>query len=275
MRDFQDEPDPRASSPLGVPSDGDALETRARAVGAIFRFVPPSASQALSRLRSRVLALGHLNYASSAALTACLFGVGALLAGAHLVGPARTVVQQEIAQSVEMASTAQTMADAPHAQTALVADLQAPQVHHAQDAAGSAITKPGPAADRTEIGAPTAGAPGKAEHPRSKPAEKLPKAGQRVDRIGLKIAALLAAAPAADRSGSPAPAVRKLAQRGGGDAFDPALNPTAPGAPVRSEREPRAHRRRTDLHAEPISREQPAPSRSRRPGLAGPVAQSP
>jgi hypothetical protein len=231
MRDFQDEPDPRVLSPLPAHSDKDALETGARAAGAIFRFVPSNMSEALSRLRSRGLALGRLNYASSAALTAFLFGIGALLAGTHPVGSARTVVQQERVQSSEPASAAQAMADAPHAQTALAADLQAPQMPHAQDAGGSAITKPRPAADTTEIGAPTASAPGKAEHARSKSAEKLSKAGQRVDRIGLKIAALLAAAPAADRSGSPAPAVRKLAQGGRGDGFDPARNPTAPGAP--------------------------------------------
>jgi hypothetical protein len=230
MRSFLDEPDPRASSPLPVPSDRDALETGARAVGAIFRFVPSNTSEALSRLRSRALALGHLNYASSAALTACLFGFGALLAGSHLVGPAGTVVQQEKVQSPEMASTAQTMADPPHAQTAGVADLQAPPIPHAIDAGGSAIPKPRPVADRTEIGAPSAGAPGKAEHARSKSAEKLSKAGQRIDRIGLTITALLAAAPAADRSRSPAPD-RKLAPGGRGDAFDPARNPTAVGAP--------------------------------------------
>ena len=229
MRNYPDEPDPRPGTPLAVPSE--ALQTGARAVGAIFRFVFSNTSEALLRLRSRALALGHLNYTSSAALTASLVGIGALLAGTHLIGPARTVVQQERVQSPEMASTAQPMADAPHAQTASVADLQAPQIPHAQDAGGSAMTKPRPVAERTEIGAPSAGAPGKAEHARSKSAEKLSKAGQRVDRIGLKIAALLAADPAADRSGSPAPAMRKLAQAGRGDAFDPARNPTAPGAP--------------------------------------------
>jgi hypothetical protein len=221
---------PRAGSHLTVPSDKDAFETRARAVGAIFRWAASHTPEMLSRLRSRALALGHLNYASSAALTACLFGFAALLAGTHLLGPAQTVVQQERVQSPEMASTAQAVADAPHARTALVADLQAPQAPQAPDA-GSAITKPRPAADRSAIGALPAAAPGKAERPRSKSAEKLSKAGQRVDRIGLTIAALLAAAPAADRSGPPAAAVRKLAQGGRGDAFDPARNPTAPGAP--------------------------------------------
>jgi hypothetical protein len=231
MRNYLDEPDPQASAPLAVPSE--ALQTGARAVGAIFRFVLSNTSEALSRLRSRALAFGRLNYASSAALTASLVGIGALLAWTHLIGPARTVVQQERVQSPELASTAQPMADAPHAETGLAANLQAPQTPHAQDAGGSAMTKPRPVAERTEIGAPSAGAPDKAEHARSKSAEKLSKAGQRVDRIGLKIAALLAAAPAPapDRSGSPAPAVRKLAQAGRGDAFDPARNPTAPGAP--------------------------------------------
>ena len=230
MRNFPDELDPRASSPLAVPSVKDALATGARAVGVIFRLAPSYTSEPLSRLRSRALALGRLNYASSAALTACLFGLGALLAGTHFLSPARTVVQQETVRSSEATSTAQAMADA-HAQTVSVADLQAPQIPHAPDAGGSAITKPGPVADRTEIGALPPGAPGKAEHARSKPAEKLAKTGKRVDRIGLTIAALLAAAPAADRSGSPAPAGRKLAQGGRGDAFDPARNPGAPGAP--------------------------------------------
>ena len=231
MRDFPDGLDPRACSPLAVPSDRDALEIGGRVVGAIFRFLPSNAPEALSRLRSRALALGHLNYASSAALTACLFGFGAFLAETHLDGPPRTIVQQERVQSSEMASTAQTMADAPHAQTALVADLKAPQIPHATEGGDSAIAKPRPVADRTEIGAPTASVRDKAEHARSKSAEKLSNPGQRVDRIGLTIAALLAAAPAADRSRSPAPPGRKLAQGVRGDAFDPARNRTAPGAP--------------------------------------------
>ena len=213
--------------PRQSPRTRDTLERGARALGAIFRFAPANTSEALSRLRSRALALGRLNYASSAALAVCLFGFGALLAGTHLAGPAPTAVQQEKVQSPETTSTAQPMADEPHAQTAAVAEPQAAQIPHAPDS-GAATTKPRPVAD---IGAPTVGAPGKAERGRSKSVEKPPKAGQRVDRIGLKIAALLAAAPAADRSGSPAPAVRKLAQVGRGDAFDPALNPTAPGAP--------------------------------------------
>jgi hypothetical protein len=231
MRDFQDEFDPRASSPLAVPSDKEPLGTGAPAVRASLGFVPSNTPEALLRLRSRALSLGRLNYASSATLTACLFGFAALLAGTHLLGPTRTDVQQEQVQSSGMTGEAQTMADAPHAGTALVADMQPPQTPHAQDAGGPAIAKPRPVADRTEIGAPAPGAPGKAERARSKSAEKLPKAGQRVDRIGLKIAALLAAAPAADRSGPPAPAVRKLTPGGRGDAFDPARNPTAPGAP--------------------------------------------
>ena len=226
MRNDLDEPDPRANSPLAVPSDKGTLETEAGAVGAISRFLPSNMSDALSQLRSRALALSHLNYASSAALTTCLFGVVALLAGAHFAGPARTVAQQERVQSAEMASAAQTVPDESHAQTALVADLPAPQAPQAQDVGAAATTKPRPVADRSEVGVPTAGAPGKAEHARLKSAEKLSKAGQPVDRIGLAIAALLAT----DRSGSQPPAVRKLAQGGRGDAFDPARNPTAPGA---------------------------------------------
>ena len=55
--------------------------------------------------------------------------------------------------------------------------------------------------------------------------------GDAPDRIGLEIAVVLAAAPVADRSRSPAGVPRRRAQVGRDDAFDPSKNPTAPGAP--------------------------------------------
>jgi hypothetical protein len=63
-----------------------------------------------------------------------------------------------------------------------------------------------------------------------KPVEKLAKGGERTDRIGLKIAALLAADPVVDHSVSATPP-GKRGQRARGDAFDPSKHPNAPGAP--------------------------------------------
>jgi hypothetical protein len=60
--------------------------------------------------------------------------------------------------------------------------------------------------------------------------EKLAKGGERIDRIGLKIATLLTIDPVVDHSVSATPA-RKREQRARGDAFDPSKHPNAPGAP--------------------------------------------
>ena len=53
-----------------------------------------------------------------------------------------------------------------------------------------------------------------------KPVERPANGSERVDRIGLKIAALLAADPAVDHSASSSPA-RRREQRTRHDAFDP------------------------------------------------------
>jgi hypothetical protein len=63
-----------------------------------------------------------------------------------------------------------------------------------------------------------------------KPVEKLADGGERVDRIGLKIAALLAGDRVVDHSVS-ATLARRREQRARHDAFDPSQHPNAPGAP--------------------------------------------
>jgi hypothetical protein len=60
--------------------------------------------------------------------------------------------------------------------------------------------------------------------------EKLANGSDRIDRIGLKIAALLAVDPVVDHSVSPTLA-RRREQRARHDAFDPSQHPNAPGAP--------------------------------------------
>jgi hypothetical protein len=63
-----------------------------------------------------------------------------------------------------------------------------------------------------------------------KPMEKLADGSDRIDRIGLKIAALLAVDPVVDHSVS-ATLARRREQRARHDAFDPSQHPNAPGAP--------------------------------------------
>jgi hypothetical protein len=63
-----------------------------------------------------------------------------------------------------------------------------------------------------------------------KPVERPANGSKRVDRIGLKIAALLAADPLVDHSASASPA-RRREQSIRDDAFDPSRHPNAPGAP--------------------------------------------
>ena len=83
---------------------------------------------------------------------------------------------------------------------------------------------------KEEAGTVIVEAPSQAGRLPAKPVEKLAKGGERVDRIGPKIAALLAVDPVVDHSVSATPA-RKREQSARGDAFDPSQHPNAPGAP--------------------------------------------
>ena len=155
----------------------------------------------------------------------------AWMAGSHFDHPVRTVVQQESAQGAEMSRAAQNMAEDPHAQKARV-EPSAAQTLSTKDATGPGDTKPSLEAAKIEMSGGLPEASGKVERLRPKSSEKASKASERFDRIGLEIAALLAtAAPTADRSIAAAPIARRQARSVRHDAFDPSLNPTAPGAP--------------------------------------------
>ncbi len=177
-----------------------------------------------------MLAAGLLSYGPHAVLTAWMFGA-VWLVGSNFIGPPVTVVQVESVQSAEMGHAAQKMAEELSTQKAGVEAMPAVQSLSPKDVTGLEGTKPGLDAPKTEISTPIAEVSGKVEHLPPKSAEKPSKATERVDRIGLKIAALLAAGPVADRSASAAPVARKRAHGGRGDAFDPSKNPTAPSAP--------------------------------------------
>ena len=200
------------------------------AADAIAGSVPSSKVEAVSTRRVPPLAAGLLRYGPRVAMAGWLFGV-AWMVGSHFVGPARTVVHQDSAQSAEMGPAAQKMADEHNAQKADVEAIHAAQTLSTKDVTGLGSAKLRLDAVKTEISSATPEPSGKVEHLRQKSAEKPSKVGERLDRMGLKIAALLAAAPAADRSVGAAPAARRWARNARHDAFDPSLDPTAPGAP--------------------------------------------
>jgi hypothetical protein len=218
MDDSLDEAAPWVSAAAAAPPDEHRLGTGAQAADALLR---SGKIEAVSTRNAPDLSANLLRYGPHAALAAWLLGV-AWLAGSSFVGPARTVAQQDSAQRAD-AEVGPQKAD--------VEALRAAQSPSIKDAIELGNAKPGLDAAKTEIGGGDREASGKAERPRSKSAERLSKSSERLDRIGLEIAALLAAAPAADPSAAVAPVARRPAQNARHDAFDPLQNPTAPGAP--------------------------------------------
>jgi hypothetical protein len=221
MDDSLDEAAPRAGAAAAASPDEDLLETGAQATDAFLDHTPPGTIEAVSTRSAPAIGAGLLRYGPHAALAAWLLGV-AWLMGSSLVGPARTIAQQDGAQSAEMGRTAQK---------ADVDSMRAAQSLSVKDATDPQSAKPHLEAAKTEVGGGIREAPGKAERPRSKSPEKLAKPSEPLDRIGLKIAALLAAAPVADRAAAVGPDARRRAQNARHDAFDPLQNPTAPGVP--------------------------------------------
>src|SRR5271166_4468819 len=217
MQDIPDQAVPRATAAADAFLNEDVLERGARPAYAIHG----TSAAALARLPNR---RSLKSFGPSVALAAWLAGV-VWLVGSHFVGSPPAVVQQESLQAAGMVEPAQKMAGASPAQKVDLEPTGALPSPAAKDV-GVASAKPA----KTEISATPAEVPGK-EPARQKSAEKPAKAKGRVDRIGLEIAALLAADPAAKSSRSAAPAARKSAQVRRGDAFDPSRNPTAPGAP--------------------------------------------
>src|SRR5271165_2427027 len=218
MDDSLDEAVPWASAAAAASPDEDGLETGAQAADSILDPIPSRKVEAISARSAPALGAGLLRYGPHAALAAWLLGV-AWLVGSSLVGPARTVAHQDSVRSAEIGRTAQKT---------VIETVRGAQSPSMKDATDPQNTRPRLDAAKTEISGGIREAPGKAERQRPKSAERLSKARERLDRIGLKIAALLAVAPAADRS---APVARKPAQNARHDAFDPLQDPTAPGAP--------------------------------------------
>ncbi|MBV8106792.1 MAG: hypothetical protein JO223_19615 [Hyphomicrobiales bacterium] len=222
MDDSLDETARWASAAAAASPDEDELDTGAQAADPFLGPIGSEPIEALSTRSAPAFAAGLLRYCPHATLAAWLLGV-AWLMGSSFADPPRTVAQQEGAQSAETGHTAQK---------ADVEAMRATQSPSMKDVTDLGIAKPRLGAAKTEASAAIAEAPSKAERPRSKSAEKLSKASDRLDRIGLEIAALLAAAPSVGRSGAvAAPVTQRRPQDARHDAFDPLQNPSAPGVP--------------------------------------------
>jgi hypothetical protein len=154
-------------------------------------------------------------------MTACLFGL-AWLGWSHSQGRAPTP------PSAETNLPAQKTAEESHAHRAEVEAVRAARSVNTEEVCETA--KPDLEAAKSGAGPGILEAAGKTSRLPPKPVEKLAKGGERIDRIGLKIAALLAADPVVDHSVSTMQ-VRRREQRTRGDAFDPSRHPDAPGAP--------------------------------------------
>lgn len=188
--------------------------------------VPTDRSEAVSRRRWPPLAARLLNYGPHAALVAWLFGA-AWLMGSHFIVSTPVVVGDDSVRNAEMRDAAQKASAERYAQETDVGVVRVAQNPSTKAGAGLGTAKPRLDATNSEGGTAVAEVSGK----RPKPAEKHSQVGERVDRIGLEIAALFAAAPAADRSVDAARVARRRAHSARHDAFDPSQNPNAPGAP--------------------------------------------
>jgi hypothetical protein len=162
-------------------------------------------------------------YGPLAALTAGLFGLSCL-GWSNIQRPAPTLPRAEINLP------AQKTAEESHAQRAEVEAMRAAQSLNTEEVSAPEPAKPGLEAAKDEAGPGIVEAAGKTSPLPPKPVEKRADGGERVDRIGLKIAALLAVDPVVDHSVSATPA-RRREQRARHDAFDPSQHPDAPGAP--------------------------------------------
>jgi hypothetical protein len=161
-------------------------------------------------------------YGPPVALTAGLFGL-ACLGWSNIQHPAPTLPRTEINLP------AQKTAEEPHAQRAEVEAMHAAQSLNTKEVSAPAPAKPSLEAAKDEASPGIVKAAGKTSRLPPKPMEKLAN-GSDIDRIGLKIAALLTVDPVVDHSVS-ATLARRREQRARHDAFDPSQHPNAPGAP--------------------------------------------
>ena len=160
-------------------------------------------------------------YGPPAALTAGLFGLACL-------GVRYPTSRADPAEGRDQSSGAENSRE-PHAQRAEVEAMHAAQSLNTKEVSAPPA-KPSLEAAKDEASASIVEAADKTRRLPPKPADKLANGSDRIDRIGLKIAALLAVDPVVDHSVS-ATLARRREQRARHDAFDPSQHPNASGAP--------------------------------------------
>jgi hypothetical protein len=131
--------------------------------------------------------------------------------------------------SAEINSPAQKTTKESHAQRVEAEAIRAAQSLNTEAVGAPETAKLGLEAAKDETGPGNVEAAGKTSRLPPKPVGKLANGGERLDLIGVKIAAQLAVDPVLDHSVSASPARRR--QRARHDAFDPSQHPNAPGAP--------------------------------------------
>jgi hypothetical protein len=154
----------------------------------------------------------------------CLLGVAWLAGSASLY---RAATQQVNGQGAETGRLMQSADEDHHAQKADLDAMSAAQNLSTVDTAPVGSAKRRLDATNAESSSGIAAASDAASPSGPKSADRAHTASGQPDPIGVEIAAVLAAAPIAVRKASPRP----VAPRRTHDAFDPAKNPNAPGAP--------------------------------------------
>jgi hypothetical protein len=163
-------------------------------------------------------------YGPPAALTACLLGLA-------WVGWPNVQRSTPTLPSAEINPPAQKPAEESHPQRAEGGAMRAAQSLSTGEVSALETAIPTLEAAKNEAAPRIVEAAGKTSPPLPpKPVERPANGSERVDRIGLKIAALLALDPVVDHSVS-ATLARRREQRARHDAFDPSQHPNAPGAP--------------------------------------------
>jgi hypothetical protein len=162
-------------------------------------------------------------YGPPAALMAGMFGL-ACLGGSHIQRPAPTLPRAEINLPAEKTT------EESRARRAEVEAMHAAQTLNTKEVSAPEPAKPSLEAAKAEASPGIVEAAGKTSRLPPKPMEKLANGSDRIDRIGLKIAALLAVDPVVDHSVS-ATLARRREPTARHDAFDPSQHPNAPGAP--------------------------------------------
>jgi hypothetical protein len=217
--------EPVAEDNTAAPPDAPILKIRAHAADAILGAKPFETAGAGSERRfsfpikplfrcgpRAALAAGLLSFAGAAG---AYFSGGQLPFSARTPEPASTDAPQATGESAEILRTVQQMANEIRALKARVEAMHAAQSTSAKEATAIEGLKTRLDAVKAETGARIGELAGKVDRLEREFATKLARSSERLDRTDHRVAA----------------AAQKQTKARRGDAFDPAQNPGAPGAP--------------------------------------------